>query len=334
MKKLIILLMISLLFSGWSAFAANPNLGTSGAQFLKIPIGARAAGLGSAYIALVDDASAIFWNPAGTVNGNYTHSTHISTMEWFEYFRVNSVSYSYRLSDVNAFSVGVQVLAMDEMEITTEHEPNGNGMFFDAQDLALTLSYAHKLTDRFQMGVSAKYINQKIWNETANGIAFDVGTQYHIAFRNMAIAMSMTHFGPDLKMSGPDLNITYDRDDYLMDRLVPSKLDTESYPLPLSFDFGIAFDLYASRFTTIKAAIDALHPNDNAERLHLGTEVSFYDRLFLRSGYKIDRDYDEDYNFGLGVNIFPANTLFQFDYAYSLYNILPDVHRFSIGLRF
>ena len=61
------------------------------------------------------------------------------------------------------------------------------------------------LTDRFNVGLTVKYIYQRIWNETATGIAFDVGTQYRLDFQNLTIAMCMTNFGADMNYDGPDL---------------------------------------------------------------------------------------------------------------------------------
>ena len=83
------------------------------------------------------------------------------------------------------------------MEITTENSPNGTGQFFDAQDIAIGLSYARNLTDKFSAGLTVKYVNQTIWNESSSGVAFDIGTQYKLDFNNLTIAMCMTNFGSE-----------------------------------------------------------------------------------------------------------------------------------------
>jgi len=120
------------------------------------------------------------------------------------------------------------------MEVTTELQPNGTGEFFDAQDLMIGVSYARRLTEGFSFGVTAKYVNQRIWNESATGFAFDVGTQYRIGFRDLTLAMSMTNFGADMKYNGRDLRFKFDKDSTLTyNRLAPSKLAAEDYPLPL-----------------------------------------------------------------------------------------------------
>jgi long-subunit fatty acid transport protein len=331
MKKIILLLFIVMGFG--NIFAQNPNLGTSGAQFLQIPVGARSEAMGGAIVGLADDASAIFWNPAGIVKVNNVQA-HFSYMNWFDLFDFNAASLVYNAGDLGTFGASMVLFTTEDMEITTEEEPNGTGRYFDAGDVALGISYAKYLTDRFSVGVTVKYINQTIWNETASGVAFDIGTQYRLDFQNLTIAMSMTNFGADMKFDGPDLDFTYRKDeDYPQSRLVPSRLLTQEYPLPLNFQVGIGFDVFEYDFVKMIGAIDVTHPNDNAERAHFGTEFSFFDRFYVRAGYKYNYD-DQDFTFGAGANVPLGGSAVYFDYAYSLFDILPSVHRISVNLSF
>jgi hypothetical protein len=255
-------------------------------------------------------------------------------MDWFNLFDFNAASIAFNTGDAGVFAASMIVFDMGEMEITTEEEPEGTGRFFDAQDIAVGASYSRFLTDRFALGFTVKYVYQRIWNEVADGVAFDIGTQYRLDFQNLTIAMSMTNFGGELQYDGPDLNIVYDTNENLpLSRLTPAKLQTSGYALPLSFQVGIGFDIYQADFVKIKGGIDAIHPNDNKERVHVGTEFSFFDRLFLRGGYKYNYD-DEDYTFGAGVNLPLSNAGVYFDYAYSMFDILPNVHKISLGLWF
>jgi len=331
MKKIFLLLYITL-YTG-IVLAQNPNLGTSGAQFLQIPVGAKAEAMGNAIVGLTDDASAVFWNPAGIVKVNNVQA-HFSYMNWFDLFDFNAASLVYNAGDAGTFAASMILFSTDKMEITTEEQPNGTGRFFDAGDIALGVTYAKYLTDRFNVGLTVKYINQRIWNETASGVAFDIGTQYKLDFQNLTIAMCMTNFGADMKYDGSDLDFTYRKDDnYPMSRLVPSRLSTEEYPLPLNFQVGIGFDVFEFDFVKMKGAIDVTHPNDNKERAHFGTEFSFFDRFFIRGGYKYNYD-DQDFSFGAGANVPLGGSAVYFDYAFSIYDILPSVHRVSVNLCF
>ncbi len=331
MKKTIIL--FAIIFTFFQNYAQNPNLGTAGAQFLQIPVGARAEAMSGAIIGLTNDASAIFWNPAGIVKIENAQA-HFSYMNWFDLFDFNAASVVYNAGDLGSFGVSMILFSTENMEITTEEQPNGTGRYFDASDIALGVSYANYLTNNFSVGINVKYINQRIWNESASGFAFDIGTQYLLDFQNLTIAMCMTNFGADMKYDGSDLDILVLKDDeYANSRLIPARYSTEEYPLPLNFQIGVGFDVYNNDFMKIKGAIDVTHPNDNDERAHFGTEISFYDRFFIRNGYKYNYD-DQDFTFGAGANVIFRSSAVYFDYSYSLYDILPNVHRISLNLSF
>ena len=316
-----------------TANAQNPNLGTGGAQFLQIPVGARAEAMAGAVIGYIDDASSVFWNPAGMVKVKNVE-VFFSYMDWFTLFDHSAASIVYNIEDIGAFGASLIIFNTREMEITTELEPNGTGRFFDAGDMAIGLSYAKYLTDRFSVGLTAKYIYQQIWNETATGFAFDIGTQYRLDFQNLTIAMSMSNFGGDIRFEGPDLDINYNREDiYPLSRIVPGRLQTEDYPLPLQFQVGIGFDIFEVDFVKMRGDIDATHPNDNSERVLFGTEFSFFDRFFVRGGYKYNFD-DQKFAFGAGANVPFSSSAIYFDYSYSVYDLLPGVHRISLKLSF
>ncbi len=321
------------LFLTIAAVAQSPNLGTAGAQFLQIPVGARAASMGGAFIGVANDATSVFWNPAG-INEVGTNSAHFSYARWFEMFDFNAASFVHNAGDFGTLAASIIVFTMDKMEITTETKPEGTGRFFDAQDIAIGLTYGRKLTDQFSVGVTAKYVSQRIWNESATGVSFDIGTQYKLDFNNLTIAMSMTNFGPDLQYDGEDLNVTFDpSNQFPLNRLTPARLSTDPYPLPLTFQVGIAIDVVRTEFFKMRAAIDAIHQNDNDERVNAGVEMSFFDRLYLRGGYRGNYD-DEDFTFGAGANLPLSGTLVSFDYSYALYDLLPSIHRISVGISF
>lgn len=314
-------------------FAQNPNLGTSGAQFLEIPVGARATALGGAFVSVSNDATSIFWNPAGLTRIG-KNSAHFSYMNWFDLFSYNAAALSIDFGGAGSVALGMIVFEMDKQEITTEFQPNGTGRYYDAQDLALSLSYAKNLTDRFAFGATIKYVRQRIWNETAAGLAFDVGTQYKLDFQNLTIAMSMRNFGADLKFEGEDLLVTHDIDPNIpQNRLTKARLETEEFPLPLTFQVGVALDLLRTDFLDIIGSIDAVHPNDNNERIHVGSEFSFFDRIYIRGGYRFNYD-DENLTLGAGANLPVARSKVYFDYSFARYDILPSVHRISLGLDF
>ncbi|NQV15312.1 PorV/PorQ family protein [bacterium] len=310
----------------------NPNLGTAGAQFLKIPIGARSAALGGAVTGMSADASALFWNPAGIIQ-DHNQAFHFSYIPWMTYFNITAFGYTLNLPNSGTLGIHALALGMEPMEITTEMEPSGTGQYFDSQDVEVGVSYARKLMDRFSLGFTTKYLYQRIWNETASGIAFDLGTQYNIDFRNTVIAMSMRNFGPDLCMDGPDLLILHDDNGQFPNRILQARKQTEAYPLPLNFQFGLAADFFQSAFVHSRMAIDAIHFNDNDEQIYLGLETIIAQRFVLRSGYQFNND-EENGSLGVGLTQRVDNMVIKLDYAYVLHEHLEDTRFISVDLIF
>ncbi|MGQ9561837.1 MAG: PorV/PorQ family protein [Candidatus Oleimicrobiaceae bacterium] len=335
MQRTLVVAIVALgtLGAGSTARPQNPNLGTAGAQFLQIPVGAQAVGMAGAYVGMAEDAVALFWNPAGITHVQH-HAVHFSHLQWFSSVHLTSAAYVINLDRWGVLGLSVNSLGMDKMEVTTELQPEGNGEFWDAQDLALGVTYARALTDRMSVGLTGKYVRQRIWHESASGVAFDVGTQYQLDFRRLVIAMAMTNFGADLKLAGRDLDVVHDRSTSLpRNRLTPARLQTETYPLPLHFQVGIAFDVYHSPFLTVRSAVDAAHPNDNDERIHLGTELALREIAFFRAGYRYNYD-QESWTVGAGLRLAFARSRIRVDYAYSFFDLLDDVQRFSLGMEF
>jgi hypothetical protein len=331
--KSILTLGLTLCCSAALLMAQNPNLGASGAKFLNVPMGARAASMAGAVIGSSADAASVFWNPSGII-GVTGSSVHFSSLDLYSQYDASAAAVVHNFGDLGALGVSFVSVNMKKTEITTELKPEGTGRFYDAQDIALGLTYARALTTQFSLGVTAKYIHQRIWNEVADGIAFDIGTQYKIDVQNLVIAMSMTNFGGDLQFDGEDLNITTLRDNnYPISRLAPGRLETSGYPLPLHFQVGVGFDMLNEDFVKMRGEIDATHPNDYDERINVGTEMNFVDRLFLRGGYRINYD-DENFTLGAGFNFQMGTSIVRFDYAYANFELLPDLHRYSVEIDF
>ncbi len=319
-------------FLAVSIFAQNANLGTAGAQFLKIPIGARSAALGGAVTGMSTDATALFWNPAGIIH-DHTHALHVSHIPWMTFFDVNALAYTLNLKELGAIGIYARTLGMEKMEITTEYEPDGTGEFFDSQDLEMGVVYARKLIDQFSFGITAKYIRQRIWNEIASGFAFDFGTHYTIDFQTSTIAMSLRNFGPDIKMDGPDLLVFYDGSDEYQDRLIPSSKNTEAYPLPLTFQFGVGMDLMNTKFFHSRIALDVIHYNDNDEQALIGLETTIAQRFILRGGYRFNQSRQQP-SLGVGLQQRIEKMVIKLDYAFVMHEYLGETKFLSMDIIF
>ena len=206
--------------------------------------------------------------------------------------------------------------------------------------MAASVSYARNLTDAFSIGGTWKYVQQKIWNESASSMAFDLGLLFITDFNEMRLGMSISNFGSDMQMEGKDLlqRIDIDPDVEGDNETIVSLLKTESWPLPLFFRVGVAYDLLNSENRRFTVLADALRPSDNSETVNIGGEFALNDLFFLRGGYKslFRDDSYEGPTFGVGFlyDKIPGWSL-TIDYAFTSYDeILQDVHIASLGIGF
>ena len=335
MKRFLVLsVMIAILsFAGSVGASEFDNLGTSGAQFLKLDVDARAVGLGGANAAITRGAMALYYNPAGIANLN-ENSVAFSYTDWIADIKYNYFAYARPLPGFGNIGIHAAVLTMDDMERTTLEQPDGTGDMFGANSWVVGVSNAHQLTNRFSFGVTAKYIREKISELSSGSIAFDFGTVYYTGFRTLRIAMSTRNFGTDTKYGGTELETTYDQDNDPTTAPVEVRLNTESHPLPLTFRLGIAYDFEFNQDSKLLAALDGYNTRDRGQQGSLGFEYSWQDRLALRAGYKI-RTNEEGVALGGGYDFdIPEFGTVGIHYAWADLGRLENAHRFSLVLNF
>ncbi len=133
--------------------------GISTAQFLKIGVGGRAAALGEAFVAVANDASALYWNPAGLVQFQ-ENQVIFSHNSWVVDINHEFLGAVYHLDETNSFGISLTALTMQDMKVTTEFAPFGTGEYFGFSDLAIGVTYSRKMTDQFSFGGTIKYIRR------------------------------------------------------------------------------------------------------------------------------------------------------------------------------
>ena len=310
--------------------------GTTAAQFLKIDVGPRAIAMGGAFTATANDVSALYWNPAGLAS-NLSGEAFFNHTDWFLDIAMEYAGVAIHIPGIGTIGGFVTALTMDDMLVRTEERPEGTGELFDAGGLAIGLSFARSLTERFSIGFNAKYISEHIWHTSATGLALDIGTIYKIPVVNeFRIGASISNFGTKMKLDGRDL-INIIQVGGTSGNLINTKIDIEEYELPLIFRVGIAMDVLKTEESRLTTAIDAIHPNDHTEFVNSGIEYSWNEIAFLRAGYKslFEENTEQGLTFGFGLHYRIIDYIkLKIDYSFQEFGRLTDIHQIAFGIKF
>lgn len=324
MKKLQIILILILFYNSDIFCQLFPVLGgqragISTAQFLKIGVGGRAQALGEAFVAMANDASALYWNPAGLTHLE-NHQVFFSHTNWVADIQHEYGGIVYKPNSSLALGLSLTALHMEDMKVTTETQPFGTGEYFSYKDFAFGLSFAYQLTDKFSFGGTLKYINESMANIKVNAFLIDMGTFYWTGLGTSRFAVTVSNFGADIQPTG---EVTL---------LNGKKINSfQSFSPPTMFRIGFAVEPYQTEEYRVTTSLQVNHPNDNSENLALGVELGWKEILFLRGGYKLNVD-EQTFTFGAGINAPLSFATFNFDYAYGKFERLGSTHRFSIIL--
>jgi len=315
------------------------KVGTTAAPFLKIEYGARPVGMGGSFVALANDPSGIYYNPAGIAEIKSTQFMGGYTV-WFADLKYNYATFVLPTDRIN-FSLWGSFLYSDDIPVTTVENPEGTGQYCSYIDGLLGLTVSAFLSDRLSVGLSGKYIQQSLYNESASTFALDVGSILRTPLKGVRLGMCLANYGGRMQLFGNDLIIQSDPwPEFTGNPDIEARLTTESYPLPLAFKLGMAFELlgadeafFNNKDHSIVLAIDGIHPNDGEEKVQFGFEYSLYSVLFLRGGYKVNYD-TQKYTAGAGMRFNVGQRTFAVDYAYVDMDVLDATHRISLMIGF
>ncbi|HID38895.1 MAG TPA: PorV/PorQ family protein [Calditrichaeota bacterium] len=315
------------------------KVGTSMAQFLKLGAGARGTAMGDAYTSMVQDVSALYWNPAGLRKIGRS-AVGVSRTQLFAGITYDFVGAVYPVNHITTVGVSVLYLNSGEMELTTLAEPEGTGTTFDASSSAIGVSVAHSLTDRFDLGVTIKYVTETLFREEASTLAFDVGSQFRTGIYGMRIGMALSNFGGKMKLDGPDLDTDYVIEETSTEFSAGSRLKTEEWPIPLLFRLGVNMDLIGGESVIlpdeknrVTLAVEGNDPVDHFLRFNFGLEYEWSKFIALRFGYKDNYDAAK-FTAGFGLDFSKLGIDARMDYAFNDYGILGFVHNYSLEFMF
>lgn len=278
------------------AFAAP---GDTGFAFLKLGVGARAMALGSAYVALADDPTAIYWNPAGlaAISGTQVTAMH---NEWIQDFRQEFAAVGARMGP-GTLGVGFSGFYSSEFE-----KRDDTGVLighYGFNDIAVSGAYGVRVVEGLDAGVAVRYIREMIDQWDATAFTGDIGARYRLSNTGVSFGAAVQNLGAE------------------------PKFINETFRLPVTWRIGAAASRSLSSLQgrgTLSAEVRKSYLDDT--HLHVGAEYLYRERVALRVGEKFGYD-DENVSFGLGL----AKDWVHFDYALvPMSSNLGTTHFFSL----
>jgi len=332
-------------------YAEKPNrVGTTAANFLEIGFGPAGIAMGDAYVSVVNNLSAVYWNPAGLAFMENSEAQFI-LQPWLLDANLSFVAVGVPISGIGTIALNIIHMGYGDMEVTTLSSQDGTGELFDANEFAATLSYGRAITDWFSFGAGIKYISSQIWHVTGSAVAFDLGVIVKTGFLSpegkprdgLRIGMSVSNYGTKMRYEGIDLlnpiDILPDENGNYRD--VPGKFHLSSWELPLIFRVGVSIKPIVVDNQSLTLAVDALHPNNNGESVNMGMEYGLnmpaFGKLFLRAGYKALFMESTEFGMTLGAGFSRSllrNSSVRFNYAYRDLGILGSANCFGLGIEF
>ncbi len=283
------------------------KVGTTQAQFLKIGPGAEATGLAGAAVSILEDASALYWNP-GIVSFFRTTQAYANHTDWF--LDVSHEWVGVVMPRKNG-ALGIQLGALlaGYIEETDENHPFGTGRYFSNGGLYLGFTYARTITDRFGYGLTLKLIQETLADVKYHGVALDIGTLYDVGYRDIKIGVVLSHLGPDL--------------------FAPRGY--EGFSLPITYRMGVSGQLTRELYGVLQLE----KPSDEEETVRWGLEFRPVSTFRVYFGYNM-RTPAPGSSFppsGASAGLSLHLSRFTFEYSITGYGYLPAVSRWSLAIR-
>lgn len=297
--------------------------GTTGMQFLKIGPDARSNALAGSVVGEINDAAAIFWNPAGAVELD-SQKLHLQTgnVQYFGGIGINHGSVVFQPEQYRSFSFGIMNFRSPEMDVTTEFMPQGTGQTYALNDLLMAFSFSQVLTDNFRFGITLKYANENVMGVVSQAGLFDFGFQYAVGLKDLMFGVAISNFGFNVNPQG-EVTLTTLSGFRNVDEF-------EEFAVPASFRMGFSGSLYNKGMHSVKGMLQLNHPTDNQETVSMGVEYVRNDLLFMRTGYLLG--FTGTYpTFGAGVNLKRRFGTLRFDYAFVARQGLGFNQQFTLG---
>lgn len=286
-----------------AAFFSSGDENTRGPSILKQDVGVRALGLGGSAVGVVEDPSALYWNPAGIQMApqqevQFMHAAIFSdqTNDFLGYLRPY-----WRRGERETLGLAVSHLAHGQFDVVDDAQSAGTA---NPSETVVGVSFARPLRSG-AWGLTGKWVRQDLFDQRGDSFALDAG--YQATRRGWGYGIVLSNLGPALSLG---------------------EVKTE---LPLVIRAGLARKSLRVVRGEMTVAVQAEVPADDRPRGRLGLEwacpFAEYWRGAVRSGYRSDGS-----RFTLGAGL--AHRGVEFNYAFAMNGELGATNLFDLTFRF
>lgn len=316
--------------------AAMADTGKSAYSFLKIGMGAKSQAMAGAFVGLADDLSSLYYNPAGLTAPVYDvkvrsadyysedsgpsvqqkkimpNRFQATLIDYLLDFQTGYLGYARALDEKSALGLSLQYF--DYGSFVRRDEFGEELGSFGAYDMAFGVTYSKLVAARTSIGITGRFIIEKIENYSSDALAVDFGAVNRLADGRTSLGVVVRNFGSQLK----------------------GQTKAHKDPLPTLVEAGFSHRL---RGMPLTFDIDITVPTDNGVFFALGGQWESFRPFMLRVGWSYA---GQDYKTGSGKDNFGGFAGgfgyvykdYLLDYSFSSYADLGNVHRFTLGVEF
>ena len=267
--------------------------------FEDVELGARPLGMGSAFVAAADGASAIFWNSAGIARVDGRELT-MSYMELYDLISYSSVGYAQR---VRTGSIGLGLVSSSDID----------GIY---RELTLALSTAGEIYSGLSVGANVKYLSSaantgNIRIGSGRGLALDLGCQYRIWEDMVSLGVTFQN------LIG---HVSYNREAV---KDIPSQKYSQKPDFSYRVGAGVDLERLSSRLMDTVLAAELSNGD-----ICIGAEYVFRSIAAVRAGFRTGNALTSSITAGLGLKW----SALRFDYAYVGSEFGSQTSQFSVSI--
>lgn len=309
------------------------KVGVGMGNFLNIPVGARAVGMGAGFSGVSDDVSALYWNPAGITQLRGA-SVSYGYGSLFAGMTHNFAGATFPIGDQYKGGISLISYGSDDIPVTTMFRQDGTGETYTARDLSIGATFAGQMTDQFSFGVTGKFINLTLASLSTSGVAFDVGTMYEPGLWGMRLGFVIQNLSSSLKYTGSNLVRSGGVDQTTGNQNPDVQIEPLEGTLPLTFRAGLSARVIDEEDSRLLASSEFSTASDRGEFVSLGVEYLWSELIAARLGFQSGTEEAFGVSGGIGVRYQTGSFLGQIDYGLRPHKTLGLVNQISASVAF